>query len=316
MVKTGYTPLATDADGDTVAFSIVAGADGDKFELDVTNGELKFKQAPDYENPTDTSSPKDNVYEVQIQAYDGNGGTATQTVSVSVTNINEAPSLIEFSKSELFLFNHGMDISAIDPEGDDFTIALDQTNENFQIIDQKIHYIGALPENSAINQFSKSYEVPLLLTDIGGEQRIQSLMIEFKNLVYFDYESRGGTVLGSDISDSIYINTDRNTGTSAVDFYLDIGKGDDIVEINENIYNWVRVDGEAGDKQIIFNSWARLFDIKLSAGNHVIDLSQGGWNGIIELEEDGLADVIYADIDDFNDLQIIGLEPEFDSIIS
>ena len=123
-------------------------------------------------------------------------------------------------------------------------------------------------------------------------------------------------MIGSDISDSIYINTDRNTGTGAVDFYLDIGKGDDIVEINENIYNWVRVDGEAGDKQIIFNSRARLFDITLSAGNHVIDLSQGGWNGIIELEEDGLADVIYADIDDFNDLQIIGLEPEFDSIIS
>ena len=35
------------------------------------DGELKFKTQPDYEDPTDANT--DNVYEVTVQATDGNG---------------------------------------------------------------------------------------------------------------------------------------------------------------------------------------------------------------------------------------------------
>ena len=89
-----FTAAATDADSDPLTYSVIGGADGDKFEFD-GNG-LKFKSAPDFENPTDASSPPDNVYEVQIQADDGNGGTATQTVSVSVTNVDESTANSQF----------------------------------------------------------------------------------------------------------------------------------------------------------------------------------------------------------------------------
>ena len=51
QVETDYISSATDADGDTVTFSIVGGVDADKFEL--VGGALTFKQAPDFENPTD-----------------------------------------------------------------------------------------------------------------------------------------------------------------------------------------------------------------------------------------------------------------------
>ncbi|MDA9176298.1 hypothetical protein N9O95_04345, partial [Alphaproteobacteria bacterium] len=80
-----YTAEATDADSDSLTYSVVGGADGDKFEFNGTG--LTFKAEPDYETPADSDS--DNVYEVQIQADDGNGGTATQTVSVTVTDVEE-----------------------------------------------------------------------------------------------------------------------------------------------------------------------------------------------------------------------------------
>ena len=85
QVTTSYTPTATDPENDSVSFSIIGGADADKFEL--VGGALKFKQAPDFETPG--SADNDNVYEVQIQASDGNGGTATQSVSVTVTNLSD-----------------------------------------------------------------------------------------------------------------------------------------------------------------------------------------------------------------------------------
>ena len=85
--ETVYTPAATDPDINALTYTINSGADADKFEL--VGDALTFKQAPDFENPTDASTPPDNVYEVQIQADDGNGGTATQTVSVTVTDVEE-----------------------------------------------------------------------------------------------------------------------------------------------------------------------------------------------------------------------------------
>ena len=63
--------LATDPERvvvDATAWS-VAGADGSKFEID--NGDLTFKDKPDFEMPTDTN--KDNVYEVTVRAADGDG---------------------------------------------------------------------------------------------------------------------------------------------------------------------------------------------------------------------------------------------------
>jgi hypothetical protein len=50
---------------------------------------LAFKDAPDYETPTDANS--DNVYEVAVQADDGSGRMATQTINVTVTDVLEIP---------------------------------------------------------------------------------------------------------------------------------------------------------------------------------------------------------------------------------
>ncbi|CAO3380534.1 DUF4347 domain-containing protein [Azospirillum argentinense] len=78
------TLAATDSNG-PVTYSIVGGADQAKFSL--SGAALAFASAPDYESPTDSDS--NNVYTVIVRATDANGNTTDQTISVTVTDVNE-----------------------------------------------------------------------------------------------------------------------------------------------------------------------------------------------------------------------------------
>ena len=86
---------ATDADeGDVLTWTIIRStlttpSDSSAFAVS-SSGRLTFVSAagPDYENPTD--SDRDNSYVVEVQVSDGVGGTASKTVTVNVTNEDEA----------------------------------------------------------------------------------------------------------------------------------------------------------------------------------------------------------------------------------
>ncbi|MEY9403658.1 Ca2+-binding RTX toxin-like protein [Bradyrhizobium japonicum] len=68
----------------TLSYSISGGADAFRFDINPTSGALSFKTAPDFENPTDAGP--NNVYNVTVEASDGNGGTDTQAIAVTVQN--------------------------------------------------------------------------------------------------------------------------------------------------------------------------------------------------------------------------------------
>ena len=82
------TVTATDSDvpAQAVTFSIVGGADQAKFSI-TSGGALSFASAPDFEAPADANG--DNIYEVTVEASDGAGGTAMQTINVTVTPVND-----------------------------------------------------------------------------------------------------------------------------------------------------------------------------------------------------------------------------------
>lgn len=86
------TVTATDPDsGQSRIFSIVGGADQARFAINASTGQLTFVSTPDFENPTDADS--NNIYLVTVQVGD-NGTlslTDTQDISVTVTNVTEAP---------------------------------------------------------------------------------------------------------------------------------------------------------------------------------------------------------------------------------
>jgi hypothetical protein len=90
--STGYTATAKDTDGDTVTFSLSGGDDRSEFKINEQNGMLSFKSTPNFESPGDMD--KHNDYEVKIQAADGKGGTDTQPVTVTVTDSNDVPMVV------------------------------------------------------------------------------------------------------------------------------------------------------------------------------------------------------------------------------
>ena len=76
---TGYEPLS--------------GTDKDLFTI-TTDGALSFNSAPDFEAPQGGSNDDSNTYELTVTATSGAGGretTATQDITVTVTDVNELP---------------------------------------------------------------------------------------------------------------------------------------------------------------------------------------------------------------------------------
>jgi hypothetical protein len=81
------TVVATDIDpGTTLTYSIVGGADAQRFVIDAATGALSFATAPDFEAPTDQGG--DNSYIVQVRASDGSLSDL-QTITVQVTGVDE-----------------------------------------------------------------------------------------------------------------------------------------------------------------------------------------------------------------------------------
>ncbi|MEA3010141.1 MAG: hypothetical protein QOJ91_1833 [Sphingomonadales bacterium] len=85
----GFT-VATN-EGGNLTFSIVGGVDAARFRVGATgggSGTIQFVAPPNYEAPTDSNG--DNVYQLVVQVS-GGGYTDSQSISLSVLNVDEAP---------------------------------------------------------------------------------------------------------------------------------------------------------------------------------------------------------------------------------
>lgn len=83
-----YTAAASDADGDTLSYSILSSGDGALFQIDTSSGEVSFVTAPDFEAPGDAGA--DNAYNLTIRVTDGRGGQADLAVTVTVRDVVQA----------------------------------------------------------------------------------------------------------------------------------------------------------------------------------------------------------------------------------
>ena len=107
---------AVDPDGEALSYSISGGADGGRFVVNARTGVLTFIAAPDYEKPADAD--KNNSYVVQVTVSDGKL-SATQTLTITVGNINEKPTL-PASATVSALENQTVVtpvVQAVDPDG-------------------------------------------------------------------------------------------------------------------------------------------------------------------------------------------------------
>ena len=93
---------ATSPIGSALTYTIDGGADASNFTLSAT-GSLSFVNTPNYEGPVDAN--QDNVYELIVRVTDTlhSVNTATQTISVSVVNVFDAPTNIAFDNGGIYV---------------------------------------------------------------------------------------------------------------------------------------------------------------------------------------------------------------------
>ena len=111
--STVATYTAVDPEGAEIVWSL-GGDDAALFSID--GGELAFMSPPDFESPADMG--EDNVYQVTVEAGDGTN-MDTQNVTVTVTNVDEAPDVTGDATAE-YAENATSTVAtytAMDPEG-------------------------------------------------------------------------------------------------------------------------------------------------------------------------------------------------------
>ncbi len=81
--------LGTDADNDTLIYSLSGGADQSLFSINTASGALIFNNAPDFETPLDSDT--NNIYLIQVSVSDSSS-SVNQQISVTVTDLAEAQS--------------------------------------------------------------------------------------------------------------------------------------------------------------------------------------------------------------------------------
>ncbi|MDB9521997.1 cadherin domain-containing protein, partial [Dolichospermum circinale CS-1225] len=96
--RTVYTVTATDVDAGTTLTYSLSGADANLFNIN--NRAVTFKTAPNFEAPSDNGA--NNVYNINVIASDGTL-TDTEPVAITVTNVNEPPTLDRPSSGNPFV---------------------------------------------------------------------------------------------------------------------------------------------------------------------------------------------------------------------
>ena len=131
-----YTALATDADGDTLSYSL-SGTDAGRFTINAATGVVRFSAAPDFENPDDAGG--DNVYNIIVTASDNTGGTTDtdQAVAITVTGVNDnapaftSPATASVEENQTAAYT----AQATDADGDPLTYSLSGTDAGLFTID-------------------------------------------------------------------------------------------------------------------------------------------------------------------------------------
>ena len=170
--------FARDPEGDTPINWSLSGADGGDFSI-TNSGLVQFRQTPDYERPTDSNH--DNIYRFTVRASDGSL-TDTKDVTVTVGNINEAPTIrgdATLTFPENTATTRVLDrYSATHPERGQITWSLVGDDQNDFLIDQSGNLtFASMPdyESPSDSGGNNEYRVTVVATDDGSPSQVGRL---------------------------------------------------------------------------------------------------------------------------------------------
>ena len=183
---------ATDADSDTLTYTITAGNGDSKFALNGSTGVITVAGSLDYET---TAS-----YTLTVQADDGNGGLATATVNISLTEVDEnAPP--EFGDTT-YSFSVAEDadvgaavgsVSATDADGDSLTYSITVGNEDGKFAVNG--GTGAITVAAGLDyETTASYALTVQVSDGNGGTATAAVNIAVTDVVEDPDSTRDGAV--------------------------------------------------------------------------------------------------------------------------
>ena len=244
---TVMTVTVTDIDlpSDIITFSITGGADQTKFSINSSSGALTFNTSRDFEIPTDFDV--NNVYEVQVTADDGNGGSDVQLILVTLNDVNENPS----TSNDLASFNENdparlinltandtdvdlgnvIEITGIDITGTLGTVTIDPDKNNVTYDPNRQFVLLAHGETVTdtftytVSDGNGGVDTGIVTITITGENTAP--VITTSNLDIIENQTVTGLVLANDSDVPIDTLTWSITGNGADDdqFVIDLSSG-------------------------------------------------------------------------------------------
>ena len=192
-VLTGYVPLAHDSEDGSIAVTI-QNAEASAFEIDQMTGELRFKSAPDFENPSATAPG--NEYSLTLLATDSTGGTTWQTVTIEIENIDDnAPAFVYEPPEEIRVPEFTTDTSFIattfDADGDTVTLSITGRDANKFHIDSQTNRL-TLNELHALDvPMTKTFNITLKAEsgEDGGSTMVShdlEIVVVDDTMIYFE----------------------------------------------------------------------------------------------------------------------------------
>jgi Ca2+-binding RTX toxin-like protein len=255
------TVSASDLDGDLVMYEITGGSDAALFAVDPLTGALRFITAPDYEAAGDADD--DNIYEVVVAASDGMLSD-TQALSVTVSNVNEAPVISGDDTASVGVNENSTVVTTVasgDPEGSALTYSIaggaDATRFTIDAATGVLAFVTApnyeAPSDAGANNL---YDVVITVSD-GALTDTQALAVTVTNIV--DGVTVTGTGGGNTLTGTVAEDTLRGLGGNDI---LTGGAGADLLDGgtgNDNLVGGAGADmliGGAGADRFVFTSLA------------------------------------------------------------
>ncbi|WP_173483583.1 cadherin repeat domain-containing protein, partial [Marinobacterium sp. xm-a-152] len=170
-------------DATSVTYSL-SGDDSAKFTIDKNSGAIKFVSAPDFETEADQDAGND--YELTITATDRAGNSSNLSITVNVTNVNEAPDLnsgaaVSVAENEQSV---GYIAAATDVDAADTLVySLTGADADLFSIDEVSGVITFVSTNGADFEAVGSadgdnvYDLNVVVTDEGGLTDTQALAV-------------------------------------------------------------------------------------------------------------------------------------------
>ncbi|WP_420385319.1 tandem-95 repeat protein [Roseivirga sp.] len=207
---------STDEDsGETFTYSLVTGTgDTDNASFDISNGELVAKNSFNFETKAS--------YSVRLKTEDAGGLSFEKAISISVTNVNEAPTAIDINATSI---DENSTVGSVigslsttdEDNGDTFTYSLASgasDNDAFGIDGANL-ITGAELDFEA----KSSYAVEVTSTDAGGASFTKSITINVNNVAEPSIAAIDGLVFEQiDIAEtSSKTFTVENTGDTEIE---------------------------------------------------------------------------------------------------